>query len=137
MHGQRTSAVEKIIPKVTEKILNILPRDKRRDLKNDAKYILDFDNWEPDIQMFAGVSAVVLPDLLDSYNMLRAQLKEAKTELVRLRGGAPRITTGSRAPRAPIAEEEEPAPATLAKTDLSDFAEESTRRIRQAMGYRK
>jgi hypothetical protein len=137
MNAQRTSAVEKIIPKVTEKILNVLPRDKRRDLKNDAKYILDFDNWEPDIQMFAGVSAVVLPDLLDSYNMLRSQLKEAKTELVRLRGGAPRITTGSRAPRAPIAEEEEPAPAALAKTDLSDFAEQSTQRIRQAMGYRK
>lgn len=140
LNGQRNGAIEKIVPKVTEKILNVLPKDKRRNLQDDVKYILDFDNWEPDIQMFAGVSAVVLPDLLDSYNMLRTQLKEAKNELIKLRGGAPRITTGGKSPRVTAAipeEEETPVSDKLAKTNLSDFAEESTRRIRQAMGYRR
>ena len=133
--SQRSSAIEAIVPKIEQKILSVLPKDKRRNLQSDVKYILDFEKWEPDIQMFAGVSAVVLPDLLDSYNLLRSQLKEAKAELVRFRGGTPRITTGGKAPR--VVEEEAPAPAALAKTSLTDFAEESTKRIRQAMGYRK
>jgi hypothetical protein len=133
---RRSQAVESIVPKVTEKILAVLPKDKRRNLQNDVKYILDFDKWEPDIQMFAGVSAVVLPDLLDSYNLLRGQLREAKAELIKFRGGSPKITTGGRTP-ATREPEEETAPESLAKTSLTDFAEESTKRIRQAMGYRK
>ena len=133
----RSRAVEAIVPKVTEKILAVLPKDKRRNLQNDVKYILDFDKWEPDIQMFAGVSAVVLPDLLDSYNLLRGQLREAKMELIKFRGGSPKIATGGRTPTAPRESEEETTPGALAKTSLTDFAEESTKRIRQALGYRK
>jgi len=134
---QRTHAIEAIVPKIEQKILRILPQDKRRNLQEDVKHILDFEKWEPDIQMYAGVSAVVLPDLLDSYNMLRAQLKEAKAELVQLRGGGPKITTGGKTPRVPIsAADEELTPEKLAKTSLTDFAEDSTKRIRQAMGYR-
>jgi cell division protein FtsB len=137
LSAQRTGAIERIVPKVEQKILNILPKDKRRNLQEDVKHILDFEKWDPDIQMYAGVSAVVLPDLLDSYNMLRAQLKEAKAELVQLRGGTPRITTGGKTPRAPInGDEEEISPEKLAKTNLTDFADASTKRIRQAMGYR-
>ena len=131
----RTQAVESIVPKIQEKILNVLPKDKRRNLQNDVKHILNFEKWEPDIQMFAGVAAVVLPDLLDSYNLLRGQLREAKGELIKFRGGGPKITTGGKTPR--VVEEEAPKPEALAKTSLTDFADDSTRRIRQALGYRK
>ena len=134
----RQQAVEQIVPKIEQKILAVLPKDKRRNLQNDVKHILDFEKWEPDIQMFAGVSAVVLPDLLDSYNLLRSQLRDAKMELVKFRGGSPRIAAGSKSPlRLPAPEEETPDPAKLAKTSLTDFADESTKRIRQAIGYRK
>lgn len=132
----RQQAASNIVPKIEQKILAVLPKDLRRNLQNDLKHILDIDHWAPDIQMFAGVSAVVLPDLLDSYNRLRGQLREAKAELIKFRGGSPKVANGSRAPVAPREEEETPAP-TLAKTNLSDFAEESTKRIRQALGYRK
>ena len=135
--SQRSQAVEAIVPKIEQKILSILPKDKRRNLQNDVKHILDFEKWEPDIQMYAGVSAVVLPDLLDSYNLLRSQLREAKAELVKFRGGGPKISTGTGKVRAPALDEEEIAPETLAKTSLTDFADESTKRIRQALGYRK
>lgn len=136
MGAARQQAASSIVPKVEQKILAVLPKDLRRNLQDDLKYILDFDHWEPDVQMFAGVSAVVLPDLLDSYNRLRGQLREAKAELIKFRGGAPKLANGSRAPVAPREEEETPPP-TLAKTNLSDFAEESTKRIRQVLGYRK
>ena len=134
----RSNAIEAIVPKIEQKILSVLPKDKRRNLQNDVKHILDFEKWEPDIQMFAGVSAVVLPDLLDSYNLLRSQLREAKMELVKFRGGGPRIATGGKTPRLPApSEEDTPDPAKLAKTSLTDFADESTKRIRQVLGYRK
>jgi hypothetical protein len=136
MGAARQHHVSNIVPKFEQKILAVLPKDLRRNLQNDLQYILDFDHWEPDVQMFAGVSAVVLPDLLDSYNRLRGQLREAKAELIKFRGGSPKVANGSRAPAAPREEEEAPAP-TLAKTNLADFAEESTKRIRQALGYRK
>jgi hypothetical protein len=131
----RQQAVATIVPKVQEKILNVMPKNLRRDLQKDLKHIMDFENWEPDVQMYAGIAAVTLPDLLDSYNLLRGQLRDAKGELIKLRGGAPKITTGGRAPATvPVTERE---PKDLAKISLTDFAEESTRRIRQGMGYRK
>lgn len=134
----RNSAVQHIAPKIEQKILSILPKDKRRNLANDMKYILDFESWEPDVQMFAGLSAVVLPDLLDSYNLLRSQLKEAKAELIKFRGGAPSVRVGGKSPARPVTpEEENESPADLAKISLTDFAEQSARRTRQALGYRK
>jgi hypothetical protein len=132
----RAKAIESIMPKMEQKILAVLPKDLRRNFQNDLKYILDFDRWEPDIQMFAGLSAVVLPDLLDSYNRLRGQLREAKTELIKFRGGSPKISGGGRTPTAPK-DEEETSPDSLIKTSLTDFADESTKRIRQALGYRR
>jgi hypothetical protein len=85
--------------------------------------------------MYAGLAAVTLPDLLESYNMLRGQLRDAKGELIKMRGGAPKIATGGRTPAVPIEPKEETR--DLSKINLSDFAEESTRRIRQGMGYRR
>jgi hypothetical protein len=140
VHGARAQAVNTIFPKIQEKILSVLPKDKRRDLNKDVRYIMDYENWDEDIKMFGGVAAVVLPDLLDSYNLLRRQYKEAKQELVRLRGGSPKVSPSGRAATTPPTrrDEDEEAPVDkLAKTNLSDFAEESTKRIRQAMGFRK
>ena len=112
MGAARQQAATNIVPKFEQKILSVLPKDMRRNLQNDLKYILDFDHWEPDVQMFAGVSAVVLPDLLDSYNRLRGQLREAKAELIKFRGGSPKVANGSRAPAAPKEEEETPSADT-------------------------
>ena len=131
----RQEAVNTIVPKIQENILNVMPKSLRRDLRKDIGHIMDFEKWEPDIQMYAGLAAVTLPDLLESYNMLRGQLRDAKGELIKMRGGAPKIATGGRTPAAPV----EPVEETrdLSKVNLSDFAEESTRRIRQGMGYRR
>ena len=140
VHGARAQAIETIFPKIHEKILSVLPKDRRRDLQKDVKYIMDYENWDEDVKMFGGVAAVVLPDLLDSYNLLRRQYKEAKQELVRLRGGSPKIQPSGRSASTPPSrrDEDEEAPVdTLAKTNLADFAEQSTKRIRQAMGFRK
>jgi hypothetical protein len=131
----RQEAVNTIAPKIQEKILNVMPKNLRRDLRKDLKHIMDFERWEPDIQMYAGLAAVTLPDLLESYNLLRGQLRDAKGELVKMRGGAPKIATGGRTPTAPIEPKEETR--DLSKINLTDFAEESTRRIRQGMGYRR
>jgi hypothetical protein len=140
VQGARIQAIETIFPKVHEKILSVLPKDRRRDLQKDVKYIMDYENWDEDVKMFGGVAAVVLPDLLDSYNYLRGQLKEAKQELLKLRGGSPKIQPSGRSASTPPSrrdEDEEMPMDKLAKTNLSDFAEESTKRIRQAMGFRK
>ena len=95
--GQRTQAIETILPKINERILSVLPKDKRRNLQNDVRHIMDFENWGEDVKMFGGVAAVMLPDLLESYNMLRTQLRDAKGELLKLRGGGPKISQIGRA----------------------------------------
>jgi hypothetical protein len=135
---KRTNAIQTIAPKIEQKILSILPKDKRRNLQNDMKYILDFENWDTDVQMYAGCAAVVMPDLLDSYNLLRGQLKEAKQELIKFRGGAPSVRVGGKtSARPPVEDDGDEKPADLAKMSLTDFAEQSAKRARQAFGYRK
>ena len=133
----RSKAVEAIVPKITEKILAVLPKDKRRNLQNDVKYILDFDKWEPDIQMFAGVSAVVLPDLL-------GQLQPSSRAIARSQAGVDQVPWGwsqdhdrGKDACGPGARGRRPLRGRWPRPSLTDFAEESTKRIRQALGYRK
>jgi hypothetical protein len=93
--GQRESAVERIIPKIEERVMALLPQDKRIDLKGASKSILDYDNWGEDVRMYSGFAAVVLPEVIDGYKALRSELKAAKNELIKLRGGTPKIAAGS------------------------------------------
>ena len=134
---QRESAVERILPKIQDRVLALLPQDKRMDLQEVRKSIVDYDNWAEDVKMYGGFAAVVLPDVLDSFKATRAELKAAKAELVKLRGGAPKITTGARTTtRSEAAEAAEEEEADLSRP-IREITAGMTNRVRQAMGMRR
>jgi hypothetical protein len=135
--GQRESAVERIMPKIEERVLSLLPQDKRIDLKGASKNILDYDNWGEDVRMYSGFAAVVLPEIIDGYKALRGELKAAKNELVKLRGGTPKIAAGSASGsrRAlPVNDDEEESPDL--NKPIREITSDMTNRLRKSMGFR-
>lgn len=133
----RQNAAENILPKISERVLSLLPQDKRMDLKGALPHIVDFDNWKEDTKMYGGFAAIVLPDLLDGYRATRKELKEAKAELVKLRGGSLRTTGGSPSAgkKASSGDEGFDEDAEI-KKPIRDFALGATKRLQAAMGIR-
>jgi hypothetical protein len=130
--GERTKAIQAMIPKLEERVMPYIPKDKRHDLREIAKDVLDYDNWKEDAKMYGGYAAVILPDLLDSMKALRAELKQVKADNVKLRGGGPKAgATGSRPPSAKGGEEQ----VDLTRP-LSEITNDMTTRLRRAAGYR-
>lgn len=137
----RQSAVERIRPKIEERVLALIPKDKRVDLKTVADSITDYDSWKEDTKMYGGFAAIVLPDLIDSFKELRSRYREARDELIKLRGGTPRLTTGSPTGKkrtsssGEIGDDGVDEDSEL-KKPIREFAMGATRRLQAAMGMR-
>ena len=135
--GQRENAVERIMPKIEEQVLALLPQDKRIDLKDARKDVLDYDNWGEDVRMYSGFAAVILPEVIDGYKALRSELKAAKNELIKLRGGTPKIAAGSASASrraAPVNDDEEEN--VELNRPIREITADMTNRLRKSIGLR-
>ena len=137
-HQIREQAVQTIQPKIMEKAVRFIPKDKRPDMEAAVPHIRDFDNWKPNVKIYAGYAALVLPEVLDGYKAARMELKAAKEELLRMRGGTPKATGGqSRSGRSNMqvmTDEEEEAEL---KRPIRDYAMDAAKRIQALTGIRQ
>ena len=86
--AQRESAVNEVLPKISEKVFNILPEDKRPDINKLQQEVMNYDEWPENLKVYGILGATVLPDLLDTVKSLQAELKETKESNIKLRGGS-------------------------------------------------
>lgn len=126
----RQAAVGEIVPGFTKNILSLLPEDKRPDLHKVSQEVMAFDKWDEHLKMYGGFAAIVLPDLMDNNKALQVQLKEAQSEISKLRKGGPRATGGSPASSKDKAEPEK----ISADVSYDDFAQKSAKRIMESVG---
>lgn len=115
--AQRESAVNEVLPKISEKVFNILPEDKRPDINKLQKEVMNYDEWPENLKVYGILGATVLPDLLDTVKSLQTELKETKEANIRLRGGSP-SAAGGNAPRSPV---ETSKSVDYTKMDTDDF----------------
>jgi len=115
--AQRESAVNEVLPKISEKVFNILPEDKRPDINKLQQEVMNYDEWPENLKVYGILGATVLPDLLDTVKSLQAELKETKESNIKLRGGsAP--AAGGNSPKSPA---DAAKPVNYAKMDTDDF----------------
>lgn len=128
----RQAAVGEIVPGFTKNILSLLPEDKRPDLHKFSQEVMNIDQWAPHLQMYGGMSALILPDLLDNTKVLQGKLDEAQKEISKLRKGSPKTGAGSVSSSKDQNEEEK----ISADTSIEDFAHSITKKIRGSLGLR-
>lgn len=127
----RQAAVGEIVPGFTKNIISLLPEDKRPDLHKISEEVMNFDKWEERLKIYGGFSAIVLPDLIDDNKSLKSQLKDAQSEISKLRKGGPRATGGS-----PASSKDKAEPEKISvDTSYDDFAQKSAKRIMESVGY--
>jgi hypothetical protein len=115
--AQRESAIQEVVPKMTEKVYNLLPEDKRPDIAKLQQEVMSYDEWPENLKVYGILGAAVLPDLIDTVKSLQNELKETKENNVKLRGGsAP--AAGGNSPKTPA---EANKPTNYAKMDTDDF----------------
>ena len=115
--AQRESAVNEVLPKISEKVFNILPEDKRPDINKLQKEVMNYDEWPENLKVYGILGATVLPDLLDTVKSLQAELKETKESNIKLRGGVP-AAGGGNSPKSPA---DAAKPVDYTKMDTDDF----------------
>lgn len=128
----RQAAVGEIVPGFTKNILSLLPEDKRPDLHKFSQEVMNIDQWAPHLKMYGGMSALILPELIDNTKALRGQLDEAQKEISKLRKGSPKTGAGSVSSTKDQKEEEK----ISADTSIEDFAHNITKKIRGSLGLR-
>jgi hypothetical protein len=134
---ERSRAIEKIMPKIEDKVMRYFPKDKRIDLASATKHIMDHDSWSNDVKMYSGFAALVLPELLDTHRATRIALKAAKEELVKLRGGGPKINSGhASSPRRAQVESDADDEAEF-KKPIREYTFDAARRMAAAAGFRQ
>ena len=115
--AQRESAVNEVLPKISEKVFNILPEDKRPDINKLQQEVMNYDEWPENLKVYGILGATVLPDLLDTVKSLQAELKETKESNIKLRGGVP-AAGGGNSPKSPA---DASKPVDYTKMDTDDF----------------
>lgn len=115
--AQRESAISEVMPKISEKVFNILPEDKRPDINKLQKEVMNYDEWPENLKVYGILGATVLPDLLDTVKSLQAELKETKESNIKLRGGVPSAAGGT-SPKSPA---DTAKPVDYTKMDTDDF----------------
>ena len=115
--AQRESAVSEVLPKISEKVFNILPEDKRPDINKLQKEVMNYDEWPENLKVYGILGATVLPDLLDTVKSLQTELSETKAANIKLRGGVP-AAAGGTSPKSPA---DAAKPVDYTKMDTDDF----------------
>lgn len=115
--AQRESAVNEVLPKISEKVFNILPEDKRPDINKLQQEVMNYDEWPENLKVYGILGATVLPDLLDTVKSLQTELSETKAANIKLRGGVP-AAAGGNSPKSPA---DVAKPVDYTKMDTDDF----------------
>ena len=123
--AQRETAISDVLPKVAEKVFNLLPEDKRPNTEELKKEIMQYDSWPENLKVYGILGATVLPDLIEQINTLQSQLKETKENNVKIRSASPSIAGGT-APRSP---QETKKSVDYTKLDTDDFVKSLVSRM--------
>jgi hypothetical protein len=123
--AQRETAVSEVLPKISEKVFNLLPEDKRPDINKLQQEVMGYDEWPENLKVYGILGATVLPDLVDQINSLQKQLNETKENNVKLRGGAP-AAAGGNSPKSPA---DAAKSVDYTKVDTDDFVKSLVSRI--------
>lgn len=116
-YAQRESAISDVLPKVAEKVFNLLPEDKRPNSETLKKELMDYDSWPENLKVYGILGATVLPDLIEQINTLKSQLNETKENNVKIRSSSPSVNGGN-SPRTP---QESRKSVDYTKMDTDDF----------------
>jgi len=116
-YAQRESAISEVLPKITEKVFNLLPEDKRPNADLLKKELMDYDSWPENLKVYGILGATVLPDLIEQINTLKSQLNETKENNVKIRSSSPSVNSGN-SPRTP---QESRKSVDYSKIDTDDF----------------
>jgi DNA repair exonuclease SbcCD ATPase subunit len=124
--AQRETAVNTVIPRLSEKVFNLLPEDQRPDIAKLQEEIMGYDKWPEDLKVYGIAGAAILPDLVDRITSLQSELETVRNENVKIRGGAA-PAAGGVAPRSPA---DANKPVDYTKVDTDDFVKGLVSRIR-------
>ena len=116
-YAQRESAISDVLPKVAEKVFNLLPEDKRPNSETLKKELMNYDSWPENLKVYGILGATVLPDLIEQINTLKSQLNETKENNVKIRSSSPTVNSGH-SPRTP---QESRKSVDYSKIDTDDF----------------
>ena len=123
--AQRETAINTVIPKIGEKVFNLLPEDKRPDVAKLQQEIMNYDEWPEDLKVYGIAGAAILPDLVDRITSLQSELETTRKENIKLRGGAAPAAGGS-SPRTP---QDTNKPIDYTKVDTEDFVKNMVSRM--------
>ena len=123
--AQRESAVSEVLPKISEKVFNLLPEDKRPDINKLQQEVMGYDEWPENLKVYGILGATVLPDLVDQISSLQKELSETKENNIKLRGGAP-AAAGGNSPKTPA---DTAKSVDYTKVDTDDFVKSLVSRI--------
>jgi hypothetical protein len=124
--AQRETAVNTVIPRLSEKVFGLLPEDKRPDIAKLQEEIMGYDQWPEDLKVYGIAGAAILPDLVDRITSLQAEIETVRNENIRIRGGAA-PAAGGVSPRSPA---DTNKPVDYTKVDTDDFVKGLVSRIR-------
>lgn len=124
-YAQRETAISDVLPKVAEKVFNLLPEDKRPNADILKKELMDYDSWPENLKVYGILGATVLPDLIEQINTLKSQLNETKENNVKIRNTSPSVGGGT-SPRSP---QESKKSVDYSKVDTDDFVKSLVSRM--------
>lgn len=124
-YAQRETAISDVLPKVAEKVFNLLPEDKRPNSELLKKELMDYDSWPENLKVYGILGATVLPDLIEQINTLQSQLNETKENNVKIRNTSPSVGGGT-SPRSP---QESKKSVDYSKVDTDDFVKSLVSRM--------
>lgn len=123
--AQRETAINTVIPKLGEKVFNLLPEDKRPNIEKLQQEIMGYDQWPEDLKVYGIAGAAILPDLVDQLTSVQKELETIRNENVKLRGGAAPAAGGT-SPRSP---QDTNKPIDYTKVDTEDFVKSMVSRM--------
>ena len=123
---QYEKAASSIGEKFKETLSKLLPEDASPDYTRMGMESQKIDTWTPELKVYAGHAAAVMPELVRLSQSQAAKIKEMTAELAKFRNGAPKANTTGTAPSSPQEAKKQPTRDELAATSFDDFAAQLT-----------
>lgn len=119
---QYEKAVTSVGSKFKEKFSSLLPESSAIDFAKVGMDSRQIDTWSPEMKVYAGHAAVVIPELVKLTESLQKQIKDQTAELARIRGGSAKANTTGTAPSSPAEAKAKETPEQLASMSFEDLA---------------
>lgn len=124
----RDKAAANIRDKFENKISPFLPDDVAVDFSRVSSDAKEFDSWKDDEKVFAGFTASVFPEVIQSLQAYKEQVETLESELAKYRNGGPKATAGT-APASPAAAAKPQDASALARMSWDEMAAQSAARL--------